>query len=267
MKQTNQNIGSNYDKGFFEGKFSLLLTGLGAYFAVAITTASFFTLFILLVEEQSLALTETIYALIFALIYLAAYSILTTKKKHLTFSNKLRHIAKRIFDVIGSSLGMFFLLPLLLLIAIIIKFDSSGPMIIRLKRVGQFGKLIDVYKFRTTHHHSETLQTTRFGKYLRRFSIDELPQIYNVLEGDLSIVGTWPRIPENFEKKVERKDDLFSMKPGITGLWQVSLTDISNVEEYDLEYVINWSFWLDIKILIKTTIVVLKNDSLRLTPR
>lgn len=268
MNQTNlSNEKNKSTSGIFEGRFSLFLTGLGAYFAIVLTIASLFAVFIILVEEQSVILNGIFYYLFFSFLYLLVYCILTAKIKNLTLVDKLLHIIKRLLDVIISSLGLFFFLPLLFLVAIAIRIESRGPIFYRSKRVGQYGKLFDVYKFRTILLSPTEQPITRIGKFLRRFSIDELPQIYNVLEGDLSIVGPWARIPKYLEKTIDKDQKILSMKPGITGLWQISFSDIDQAQEYDLNYVENWSLLLDLKIILKTVFVILTNDALRLTPR
>ena len=190
---------------------------------------------------------------------------------------------KRCFDVCCASLLLFFLSPIYLLIAISIKLDSSGPVFFKQKRVGLHGKYFHIWKFRTMVNDAEKLQAsleakneikdgvlfkmkndprvTKLGKFLRAYSLDELPQIFNVLFGEMSLVGPRPlpiRDVDKFHKKHFIRQEVL---PGITGLWQVSgRSDIENFEEgvkLDMNYIENWSLWLDLKILFSTVRVVL----------
>jgi len=199
-------------------------------------------------------------------------------------------VSKRIFDIIFAILAFIALSPLFLFIAILIKLDSRGPIFFSklsdnksVLRVGKNKKLFKFYKFRTMEHNSDKYlkslikkqnaredgplykikndpRITRIGKYLRMSSIDELPQLFSVLMGDLSIVGPRPHTPievakyKNFHKRV------FEIKPGITGLSQVSgrhRLSFADENRLDIFYIENWSFFLDIKIIIKTFFVVL----------
>ena len=190
---------------------------------------------------------------------------------------------KRVMDVLLSCLLLLLLSPLLLLIAAGIKLTSRGPMFFNQERVGQNKRLFVLYKFRTMiagademQHELESLnemvgshfkikndpRITRLGKLLRRTSMDELPQLFNVLKGDMSIVGPRPlslRDAARIENDWPRRR--FSFKPGITCLWQVrgrNLIPFEQWMEMDMEYIDNWSLWLDLKILFWTIPAVLK---------
>jgi exopolysaccharide biosynthesis polyprenyl glycosylphosphotransferase len=200
-------------------------------------------------------------------------------------------IIKRIFDIVGSVIGLVAMSPLFIMSAIAIKLDSKGPIFFRkldngnpVLRVGQHGKLFPFYKFRTMypHTHGQRYTTlaennlrknsplvkikndpriTRVGKFLRRFSIDELPQLWNVFLGNMSLVGPRPHFPEEVEKYSASDKFVLEIKPGITGISQISgRSDLDFREEIRLDtyYIQNWSLDLDIKILFKTVFAVLR---------
>lgn len=189
---------------------------------------------------------------------------------------------KRLIDFFGSFILLSTLFPLLAAISMIIKITSKGPVFFKQERSGLNGRRFTMYKFRTMVEGAEKMRTellgqnemdgpvfkikedpriTPIGKILRRFSLDELPQLINVIKGDMSMVGPRP-LPqiEAFEIKGTERRRL-SMKPGITCLWQVSGRNILSFKEWmklDLEYIDKWSLWLDIKIIFKTVSAVLR---------
>jgi exopolysaccharide biosynthesis polyprenyl glycosylphosphotransferase len=195
---------------------------------------------------------------------------------------------KRIVDIVLSLLGVIILSPLILIISILIKLDSPGPIIFKHKRLGLNGKIIEVYKFRSmVVNAQEVLQElfakdpnlkkefeesfklkndpriTRVGAFLRKTSLDEIPQLFNVLKGDLSLVGPRPIVINEIEKYGEYGKYLLRVPPGVTGLWQISgRSDIDYNErvKLDMQYIMNWSLWLDINIIFKTIPAVLKRD-------
>lgn len=193
-------------------------------------------------------------------------------------------IIKRIIDVILSSILLIVLSPLLAVIAVIIHFDSSGPVIFKQHRIGFKGKLFTIYKFRTMipdaekqfelkidDDHVEDFifqseddpRVTRIGRFLRRTSLDELPQLFNVLKGDMSLVGPRPEIPAVVDKYTDVMRRRLDVKPGITGLAQVSgrgELPLGQTIKMDIAYIDNYSFWLDVKILFKTLAAVLKRE-------
>jgi len=270
MKQSNfdDKLNDNTSKVYMD-KIRLFITGLGAFFALVFTYVAFLIVFAFFVfDKQMIEKSKLLSNLIIPALYLIYYSVVTTKVINASLSYKLRQFIKRFFDVILSAFGLFLLLPIFLVIAIAIKIDSPGPILLRSKKVGQFGKLFDVYKFRTMHLAPKEIPITRVGKFLRRFSIDELPMLYNVLEGELSFVGPWPRYPKYLEKTIDADQKILLVKPGMTGLWQISKSNANELIEYDLKYIEEWSLFLDIKILLKTSLVVLfDEDYMRLTPR
>ncbi|MFB2767703.1 sugar transferase [Pelatocladus sp. BLCC-F211] len=189
---------------------------------------------------------------------------------------------KRCFDLTSSVLLLLLLSPIYLAIAILIKLDSPGPVFFQQNRVGLHGKIFKIWKFRTMVNNAEKLQAsleknneikdgvlfkmkndpriTQIGKFLRLYSLDELPQLFNVLVGEMSLVGPRPlpsRDVERFKTKHFIRQEVL---PGITGLWQVSgRSDIDNFEDgvkLDIHYIENWSLWLDLKILLETVKVV-----------
>lgn len=193
------------------------------------------------------------------------------------------HAIKRLFDIICSGLALVVLSPFFLVIAIIIKAeDPAGPVFFSHKRVGMNGKIIRIYKFRSMVSNAEELikhftpeqrreyeenfklendpRITRIGNFLRKSSLDELPQLLNILNGTLSIVGPRPVVPDELEKYGDKQDKFLSAKPGLTGYWQANgRSDTTYEERVDMElyYVDHCSFRLDIKIIFKTVLVVL----------
>ncbi|RMD91943.1 MAG: sugar transferase [Calditrichaeota bacterium] len=172
---------------------------------------------------------------------------------------------KRIFDLFVATFLLIIFSPLFLLIAFFIKIDSSGPIFYKHSRVGKDGNYFLMWKFRTMKKDADKIgpnltqdndpRITRIGKWLRRLSLDELPQLINVLRGEMSIVGPRPEIPEIVKTYTDQQKRALSVKPGITGLSQVNGRDdlpINEKLQYELEYVDHFSFILDLKILLKT---------------
>ncbi len=189
---------------------------------------------------------------------------------------------KRLFDFFVGFLGIIFSLPVFLVIALMIKRDSPGPVFYRSKRYGRKGKVFMMFKFRSmemdadkklNEFHSKNEvdgpifkmkkdpRVTKVGKFLRKYSLDELPQIINVFLGDMSLVGPRPLPIEQIEKEDLRQLERLEVRPGITGLWQIrGRSDLSfrRLVKWDIWYINNWSFWLDLNILIKTIPVVIR---------
>lgn len=191
-------------------------------------------------------------------------------------NNKSKYlIAKRLFDVIISVVALAILWPLMLLVAIAIKLESPGPVIFSQDRMGKNGEVFTIYKFRTmvveapnetpTKSFSNAGQyITRLGKYLRKTSIDELPQLYNILRGDMSIVGYRPVcLTETQLNEMRKNQRVFRLRPGLTGLAQVSGRDSLDIEEkvrLDAKYVQECSFRMDVWCLLKTIAVVITGE-------
>jgi Undecaprenyl-phosphate glucose phosphotransferase len=187
-----------------------------------------------------------------------------------------RGMAKRIFDILVSAFSLIILSPFMALIALAVKLTSPGPVFYKQERVGMDGKKFMLYKFRSMVDGAESKsgevftskgdkRVTGLGKFLRRFSLDELPQLFNVLIGDLSLVGPRPerqKFVDEFYKKIPRYMLRHKIKLGMTGWAQINgLRGESSIEErlnYDLYYINHWSFWFDIKIMLLTFYAVLK---------
>lgn len=200
-------------------------------------------------------------------------------------------VIKRIFDLTGAICGIIILSPILLITAIAIKLDSKGTILFkflddgsRAKRVGEHGTLFNFYKFRTmypnTHNqrYNELAENntrkgtpvvkikndprvTKVGKFLRKTSIDELPQLFNVIKGNMSLVGPRPHLPEEVEKYQGHHKFVLTIKPGITGMSQISgRSDLDFEQEVKLDtyYIEHWSIWMDIKIIFKTLSIFFK---------
>ena len=181
-------------------------------------------------------------------------------------------ILKRIIDIIISIILLIFLSPLLLIISILIKLDSKGPVIFKQKRIGKNGDPFIMYKFRSMVKNAakkgakyrvtkNDKRITKVGKILRKTSLDELPQLFNVLLGDMSLVGPRPTLDFIVNEYNDYQKKRLKVKPGITGLAQINGRQSLSWEEkieYDILYIKNYSIWLDIKILFKTIFVIFK---------
>mgnify|MGYP002517807077 CR=1 FL=1 len=193
-------------------------------------------------------------------------------------SAKLRYAAmKQVMDIVGGIIGSVVALILYIVLGIIIKLDSPGPIIFAQERVGKNGRKFKMYKFRSMYQDAEARKAelmkqnemnglmfkmkddpriTRVGKFIRKTSLDEFPQFFNVLLGDMSLVGTRPPTVSEFNEYSNYHKRRLAMKPGITGMWQVSgrsdIKDFEEVVRLDCEYIDNWSLGLDLKILVKT---------------
>ncbi len=211
-----------------------------------------------------------------------------------TVSKKFSLILKRAMDVIGSSVALIMFSPIFLVIAVAVKLSSKGPVIFRQERVGQFGKTFICLKFRSMDCDSDpsihqeyvshfiagkadakSIQTaestvykltkdpriTLLGRFLRKSSLDELPQFWNVLGGEMSLVGPRPPIPYELKSyEIWHRRRVLEAKPGLTGLWQVtgrSKTRFDDMVRLDLRYARSRSLWVDIKILLRTPMAVL----------
>jgi lipopolysaccharide/colanic/teichoic acid biosynthesis glycosyltransferase len=189
---------------------------------------------------------------------------------------------KRVVDILVSAIVMFFCAPLLVVLAVAIKLDSPGPVFYCAPRAGRKGRLFTCFKLRTMsmdadlkkgelRHLNERSgpffkitddpRITSTGKWLRRFSLDELPQLWNVMKGDMSLVGPRPHPVDDYKNYDLAHMRRLDVCPGLTGLWQVTARRDASFEksmELDLDYIENWSFWLDLTILMKTVPEVLK---------
>lgn len=192
---------------------------------------------------------------------------------------KAQLIIKKIFDIISSALGIVILSPLFLIVSILIKLDSPGKVLFIQDRLGKDGKVFKIYKFRTMCDNAINIgnglftdeadsRITKIGSFLRKTSIDELPQLFNILKGDMSLVGPRPPVP-NFPYKYDEYSEVqkirFEMLPGITGWAQVVGRNSIDWDEriaLDIDYVKNYSFLWDIKIIILTLAKVVKREDI-----
>jgi len=222
--------------------------------------------------------------------FLAGYPLLTLKPTPLEGWNR---IIKRVFDFIISAILLIILAPFMWAIALAVRLNSKGPALFKQRRPGQFGRPFTFYKFRSMYTHLSTgkeyggkeaedfrnrlkakneapgflfkikndPRVTKVGRFLRRTSLDELPQLFNVIDGEMSLVGPRPALFDEVKKYEPRHRRRLLVKPGITGLWQVSGRVETSFEDYirmDTYYLEHWSLLLDLKIIFRTILAVLK---------
>ncbi len=184
---------------------------------------------------------------------------------------KLARLVKRIFDFCGAAAGLLVLAPLFLLLALLVKLDGPGPVFFRQVRPGLHGRPFRIYKFRTMRELRDeegrllpdAERLTPLGRWLRSTSLDELPELFNVLKGEMSLVGPRPLLLEYLDRYTPEQARRHEVKPGITGWAQVNGRNALTWEEkfaLDVWYVDNWSLWLDLKILLLTFWKVLRRE-------
>lgn len=201
---------------------------------------------------------------------------------------KAYDILKRFIDIIIGTIGLIVCIPIFIIIGIAIKIDSKGPVFFKHKRIGKHGKKLEIYKFRTMIENAEEAmknfteeqkkefaenfklendpRVTRVGKILRKTSLDELPQIINILKGEMSIIGPRPVVRSELEKYGSNQDKFLSVAPGLTGNWAANgRSDVSYEERMalELDYIENRNLILDMKIFFKTILSVLKGRGAR----
>ena len=193
---------------------------------------------------------------------------------------KVYEICKRTIDIIGAGLGLILLSPIIAVVACVVKVTSKGPVFFSQKRVGKNGELFEMYKFRSMVVNAEELKenleeqnemsgpmfkikddprVTKVGKFIRKTSIDELPQLWNVLKGDMSLVGPRPSLPKEVEQFDNWMFKRLSVRPGLTCYWQVSGRNNIDFEDWmklDIKYVEQRNLWIDIKLIFKTVFVL-----------
>lgn len=197
-------------------------------------------------------------------------------------------MVKRLIDIAGALVGLSITLVVGIVLAPILLLESPGPLIFKQKRVGENGRIFDFYKFRSMYQDAEERKKelmvknemqglmfkmendpriTKVGAFIRKTSLDELPQFWNVLKGDMSLVGTRPPTVDEYQQYNYYQKRRISFRPGITGLWQISgrsdIKDFDEVVKLDLEYIDNWSILLDFKIIFKTILVVFRGSGAR----
>ena len=212
-------------------------------------------------------------------------SLRTQSDAKTKISKKVYIKIKRVIDVILASVALILLSPLFAIIAIAIKIDSKGPVFFAHKRIGKNGKIIKLYKFRSMVINAEELiksftpeqmkeykenykltndpRITKVGKFLRKTSLDELPQLINIINGDLSIIGPRPVVADELEKYGVNKDKFLSVTPGLTGYWAANGRSNTTYEQrmkMELYYIDNLSLKMDIKVFFKTILSVVKKE-------
>lgn len=212
----------------------------------------------------------------------SGYPIATFKA---TEQNSTHLVIKRLFDIAIAIVGIIFSIPIIAITAIPLLIESPGPLFFKQERVGRNGRTFNIYKLRSMYKDAEKRKAelmdqnkmdglmfkmdndpriTKIGKIIRKLSIDELPQFFNVLRGDMSVIGTRPPTVAEFEQYESRHKRRLSMRPGITGMWQVSgrsnIQDFEEVVKLDCQYIDHWSLQLDISIFFKTIKVLLTHE-------
>ncbi len=212
----------------------------------------------------------------------ANYMVLTTSMK---ITSVWRLTVKRLVDILGGLVGMVFTVIFTIIFGPIIKLQSPGPIFYSSIRIGKGGRRFTFYKFRTMVMDADKMldslkdknrikgqmfkmdndpRIIPIGRFMRKYSIDEFPQFWNVLKGEMSLVGTRPPTEKEFEQYEYRHKARLGIKPGLTGMWQTSgrneIDDFEKVVELDTQYIMNWSLWLDFMILLKTVVVVFKGE-------
>jgi len=197
--------------------------------------------------------------------------------------SKMTLILKRAIDILGSIVGLVISIPIVAIVAIPLKLESKGPLFFKQQRVGKNGRIFTMYKLRSMYNDAEqrkqTLmeqnemkgfmfkikddpRITKVGKFIRKTSIDELPQFWNVLKGNMSLVGTRPPTLDEYKNYKPYHKRRLSIKPGITGIWQISgrsdIEDFEDVVKMDLKYIDEWSLSMEFRVLLTTIIVVFK---------
>ena len=201
-----------------------------------------------------------------------------------TVHPSVRSKAKRALDIVGALIGLFLTAILVVVVGTIIKLDDGGPIFFGQTRCSFMGKRFKIWKFRSMVLDAEARKhevankvegplfkndndprITKIGRFLRRTSLDEFPQFWNVLKGDMSLVGTRPPTPDEIAQYEVSQWQRLNVKPGMTGEWQVngrsSVTKFEDVVQLDLQYQRKWSFWYDVKLIIKTVMVLFSKDS------
>ena len=195
---------------------------------------------------------------------------------------------KRAMDILGGLVGLTITAVVTIILGPLIKLESPGPLFFSQKRVGRNGRIFKIYKFRSMYQDAEERKKelmeqnemdgfmfkmkddpriTKIGKFIRKTSLDELPQFLNVLKGDMSLVGTRPPTVDEFEQYEGYHKRRLSMTPGLTGVWQVSgrsdIVDFEEIVAMDVDYICNWSLKRDFEIILKTVMVVLNSSGAR----
>ncbi len=244
--------------------------------------------YVLLCEEMGITvrMVLNLYDLKISKTHLSCIGTFPMLTFHTVSLNRFQLFFKRTMDICGALVGLFITGIISVFVAAAIKLDSPGPVIFAQDRVGLNGRIFKLYKFRSMCTDADNKKTelsklnevggglmfkikndpriTKVGRFLRKTSLDEFPQFLNVLKGDMSLVGTRPPTLDEVSKYEAYHRRRISIKPGLTGLWQVSgrssITDFDEVVKLDTQYIDEWSIWLDVKIILKTVINIFKRD-------
>lgn len=288
---TNKKLRNNYHLGYLDDLDEIIKQNAIDEVIIAIPSTYVGTIepYILRCEEMGITIRMIVdlYDLRFSrthLSYIGTFPMLTF---HSVTLNKVNLFYKRVIDIFGALVGLSLTTIMAFIIVIAIKLESKGPAIFSQERVGQNGRTFKIYKFRTMYMDAEERKAklmslnqvnggfmfkikddpriTKVGKFLRKTSLDELPQFMNVLKGEMSLVGTRPPTLDEVGKYEAYHRRRLSFKPGLTGLWQVSgrsnITDFEEVVKLDTSYIDQWSLWLDIKIIMKTVMMIVWRKS------
>lgn len=280
----------NYNLGHIENLPQILKENVvdEVIFALPKDYVGKFEEYVLLCEKMGITvrMVLNLYDLKLSKTHLTSIGTLPVLTFHTVSFNPLQLFLKRFLDIVGALIGLSATALASILIIPAIKLDSPGSVIFEQDRVGLNGRVFKLYKFRSMtcdadRQKAELLaaneingglmfkikndpRVTRVGSFLRKTSLDELPQFLNVLKGDMSLVGTRPPTLDEVKKYEACHRRRISIKPGITGLWQISgrssITDFDEVVRLDTKYIDKWSIWLDIKIILKTVLIVLKKS-------
>lgn len=244
--------------------------------------------YVLLCEEMGITvrMVLNLYDLKISKTHLTCIGTLPMLTFHTVSLNRTQLCFKRFIDICGALVGLFLTGIISIFVGVAIKLDSPGPVIFAQNRVGLNGRVFKLYKFRSMCTDADNKKTelskmnevggglmfkikndpriTKVGRFLRKTSLDEFPQFINVLKGDMSLVGTRPPTLDEVSKYEAYHRRRISIKPGLTGLWQVSgrssITDFDEVVKLDTKYIDEWSIWLDVKIILKTVLNIFKKD-------
>ncbi len=199
--------------------------------------------------------------------------------------NKGYFVVKRIIDIFGAIFGIIILSPIMIVVSILIKLESNGPIVFSQDRVGKNGRLFKMYKFRSMVQNAEELleklkdknemsgpmfkmkedpRITRVGRFIRKTSIDELPQLFNVLKGEMSLVGPRPNLPREVERFTDFQRQKLLAKPGLTCYWQIMGRNNIDFEDWmklDIKYIEERNIWIDIKLILKTFLLLFGDES------
>ena len=195
--------------------------------------------------------------------HIGDYTVLTST---VNYATPFQALVKRLMDIVGGLIGCVLAGIIILIVGPQIKKASPGPIIYSQERIGQNGRRFKFYKIRSMYLDADERKKDLMkgiGAFIRNTSLDEFPQFFNVLKGDMSLVGTRPPTVDEWDKYELHHRARMAMKPGITGMWQVSgrsdITDFEQIVKLDTQYICNWSIGLDLKILCQTVSAVLKH--------